>query len=75
MVLDTGSSDTWILESGAECYDDAGNLVYAECGFGPEWDQEGCVPIPDENFNINYGGSDITTGTWCKIDTTMGGIT
>ncbi|KAG0648534.1 putative aspartic-type endopeptidase [Hyphodiscus hymeniophilus] len=76
VIVDTGSSDTWVLADGAQCADPAGNPTNAGCNFGPQWDQKGCVAIPNENFNINYGGgAPSELGTFCTIDVTLGGIT
>jgi hypothetical protein len=77
VLVDTGSSDTWLLAEGAQCFNfTSGAMVSGlACNFGPKWNQNGCVPIANENFNINYGGTYVDTGSFCTIDVTLGGIT
>jgi hypothetical protein len=79
LIVDTGSADIWVVVEGAQCIDgNTGALINpgsAGCTYlGPLWDKSGCVPIPNENFNIAYGGYDVDQGTFCTIDVTMGGI-
>lgn len=75
MYVDSGSSDTWLVATGAQCHNEAGELT-SDCDFGPIWDVAGCsAPIPDVNFYIAYGGVNVDEGTFCTIDVTLGGIT
>jgi hypothetical protein len=59
LIIDTGSSDTWVAEKGFTCT----NLAFqqqpeSECLFGPLYDpsqSKSFRAIPNENFNITYG--------------------
>ena len=78
LLVDTGSADTWLAVEGAQCINaTSGETVDPPgCPFlGPLWDKSGCVPIPDVNFNIAYGGYAVDQGSFCTIDVTVGGIT
>lgn len=59
LIIDSGSSDTWFVKSGFQCYDSARRPVpLAECAFGPEF--KGGFPegaIQDQHFNVSYGNS------------------
>jgi hypothetical protein len=59
VVIDTGSSTTWVPTSNFTCFNATGGMVpQAECGFGPLFDIEASktfVPIEDVNFNVTYG--------------------
>lgn len=80
LLVDTGSADIWVAVDGVQCIDGVTGALHAPgtagCTYlGPIWDQSGCVPIPDVNFNIAYGGFNVDQGTFCTIDVTLGGIT
>jgi hypothetical protein len=59
VVIDTGSSTTWVPTSNFTCFNVTGGMVpQEECGFGPLFDIEASktfVPIEDVNFNVTYG--------------------
>ncbi|ORY67756.1 aspartic peptidase domain-containing protein [Pseudomassariella vexata] len=77
VIFDTGSSDTWLVQSGFLCVDEEGNeQTEDDCYFGPAFDgafQYG--EIPDENFNIAYGDGEFLTGVLGYEDVTVAGIT
>lgn len=77
LVLDTGSSDTWIVHNGFECLDDENGykVNQAMCHFGPTYNgtfQEG--QIKDENFKIPYMDGTIVSGVLGHSDVTIGGV-
>ena len=58
VILDTGSSDTWLVETGFTCVNQTSGALEteAECMFGPTYTVPSTFKdIPDENFNITYG--------------------
>jgi hypothetical protein len=79
VIVDTGSSDTWLAAKGFKCY----NLTSypeppAECAFGPTFDPKKSktfVPIKNENFNISYGDGEFLTGSVGSETITVGGLT
>lgn len=77
VLLDTGSSDTWIVQEGFECVDFAGEDVdTATCGFGPAYPgdfQYGA--IPEQHIYIQYGDGEIVYGPVGYSDITLGNIT
>lgn len=77
LLLDTGSSDTWIVQSGYSCVDFAEEPVdQASCGFGPAYEggfQYGA--IPDQHIYIQYGDGEVIYGPVGFSDITLGNIT
>lgn len=59
LIIDSGSSDTWFVKSGFQCYDYLRQRVpVADCEFGPEF--RGDFPggaINGLHFNVSYGNS------------------
>lgn len=75
-ILDTGSSDTWLVQDGFQCTDAQGNPVDAsQCKFGPTYDGGFAEQIQDENFMVGYGNGEFVTGNMGFQDVTIGGIT
>jgi len=77
-IVDTGSSDTWLVESGFQCVDlDSGaDETEAYCDFGPAYNvTDTFSQIPDENFNITYGDGEFLTGIVGYENVTLAGIT
>lgn len=80
LIIDTGSSDTWFVKSGFQCYDYLRRKVpVANCEFGPEF--KGDFPggaINDLDFNVSYGngfsGPNLN-GNYGYADLTLAGIT
>ena len=65
VIVDTGSSDTWMVESGFSCVNletgAAENETY--CAFGPTYNVTSTfTKISNENFNISYGDGEFLTG-------------
>ncbi len=64
-VIDTGSSDTWLAETGFRCFDVATGAPEPEsyCAFGPTYNISSTFnQIPNENFNISYADGEVLTG-------------
>lgn len=77
VIVDTGSSDTWVVESGFECIDfETGKkTTESECEFGPTYSTDSTfVETADENFNIEYGDGESLTGIIGTETVTLGGI-
>jgi hypothetical protein len=77
VILDTGSSDTWLIQSGFKCTDANGNVqATASCGFGGTYNGSfGANKIPNVNFQISYGDGEFVTGDMGYEDVTIAGIT
>lgn len=58
MILDTGSSDSWVVWREFQCVDGktSATLLQAACKFGPLFNDDGAFePIDDEWSNVLYG--------------------
>ena len=76
-IVDTGSSDTWLVETGFSCANisNSAPLSEADCNFGPTYNvTDTFTEIPDENFNITYGDGEFLTGIMGYEDVTLAGI-
>jgi hypothetical protein len=77
LLLDTGSSDTWIVQEGFHCVDYAGEHIdEGACGFGPAYPgdfQYGA--IPEQHIYIQYGDGELVYGPVGYNDLTLGNIT
>jgi aspergillopepsin I len=75
-LVDTGSSDTWIVEKGFQCLSlgDASEPE-AACNFGPTYTiSKTFVQTPDENFNITYEDAEYLNGIIGTEDVTFAGL-
>ncbi|KAI9049669.1 hypothetical protein LZ554_006694 [Drepanopeziza brunnea f. sp. 'monogermtubi'] len=79
LAVDTGSSDTWILESNFTCLSDDGNPTTQDVCSPPVAKKytpgKEFMRIPDVNFNIQYGDYTAESGYFGMVKVTMGGIT
>ncbi len=77
VIVDTGSSDTWLIESGFRCVNASGITQNASaCGFGATYPNSfGANKIQNTNFNISYGDGEFVTGDFGTADITLAGIT
>ncbi|KAG0652392.1 putative aspartic-type endopeptidase [Hyphodiscus hymeniophilus] len=76
-IVDTGSSDTWLVESGFKCVDitTSAPLPESACDFGPTYNVTHTFKqIPNENFNITYGDGEFLTGIVGTEEVTLAGI-
>ncbi|KAJ7087075.1 acid protease [Mycena epipterygia] len=67
LIVDTGSSDTWVAQKGFNCFDIDGNPVPATtCAFGtPGFNTAASrtfKPFPNVSFNITYGDGEFLSG-------------
>lgn len=77
-VLDTGSSDTWMAETGFDCLGQLSRAPEPEsyCKFGPTYNISSTfTQIPNENFNISYGDGEFLTGIVGYEKVTLANIT
>jgi Eukaryotic aspartyl protease len=78
VVVDTGSSDTWVIKTGFQCVGAQNGTAEPEdyCGFGPTYNTTKTFSqVPDENFNITYGDNEFLTGIIGHEKVTLAGIT
>ncbi|TGO56693.1 hypothetical protein BOTNAR_0217g00090 [Botryotinia narcissicola] len=77
VVIDTGSSDTWIVKPNFTCldYDTGAPTSQSACLFGPGYaPSSGFKPIPNQHFNTTYASGENLKGTFGFVDVTLGGI-
>ncbi|TVY50709.1 putative aspartic-type endopeptidase, partial [Lachnellula cervina] len=77
LLLDTGSSDTWVIQSDFTCINQTTSalLTQAACAFSPAHTiTPEFVQIPNENFNITYGDGEFLTGILGYENLTLAGI-
>jgi hypothetical protein len=71
LVLDTGSSDTWVASTGLECKTRSGR-----CKFGPTYTKSSTfAPIPNQIFNASFLDGEYMTGIMATETVTIGNIT
>lgn len=80
VILDTGSSDLWLPVTDFQCYDVDTNasLPQSDCDFPARYNpgqSKTYQAIPNENFNISYGGAERLVGTVANESITLAGIT
>lgn len=76
LLVDTGSSDTWIASEDFKCVSRARlPIAQSSCQFGPLFDGAfPAGPIPDQNFNVSYGSGEFVTGETGLMDISIAGI-
>ncbi|KAG4428311.1 hypothetical protein IFR05_016207 [Cadophora sp. M221] len=75
LLVDTGSSDTWIATKDFEYFDESGVILQADCAFDPLYDPgRELEPIKDVNFNIFYGDGAVLRGSYGMARVTLAGI-
>jgi len=76
-IVDTGSSDTWLVETGYSCVNYTTNAPLPEsgCGFGPTYTPGSTFSeISGEYFSIEYGDLEFATGILGTEEVTLAGI-
>jgi aspergillopepsin I len=76
-LVDTGSSDTWLAESGFQCVNITNSAPIPEenCQFGPTYNvTDTFKQIANENFNITYGDGEFLTGIFGTEQVTVANI-
>ena len=72
VVLDTGSSDTWLVEDNFTCTKGA----QSACDFGKTYTRTPTFsPIANENFEISYSDGEFLDGIFGKEKVTLAGVT
>ncbi|KAF9074548.1 acid protease [Rhodocollybia butyracea] len=78
LIVDTGSSDTWVPETGFSCFNLENQPVpQSTCAFGTggfNTDTPHFKVDPDVNFNITYGDGEFLTGTAGFTTITVAGM-
>jgi hypothetical protein len=80
VVIDTGSSDPWLVDKNYTCIDPTNNQEIEEqyCYFGPLYDRDASKtyqPFPDRSLNLSYADHETLNGLMGRDSFTMGGIT
>ncbi|KAG9640593.1 acid protease, partial [Aureobasidium melanogenum] len=78
VVIDTGSSDTWLVNNQFTCVDPSDSEVIDEsmCAFGPTYSLSSTAQqIPNRNFNISYADGERLNGEIITEDLTFAGLT
>ncbi|KAM0340372.1 hypothetical protein ACHAPU_010508 [Fusarium lateritium] len=76
LLVDTGSSDTWVLQTGYQCINSSDNLVLpqAACNYTSAYDLASTIPVEkNKTFGVKYG-TGIATGMVAYENLTMGGF-
>ncbi|PYH86267.1 acid protease [Aspergillus uvarum CBS 121591] len=78
LLVDTGSSDTYVVRTGFQCINATTNLEIpeADCLYSPQTYNQSSTyrPIPNETFGVQYGNG-IASGVMAYEDITLAGIT
>ncbi|KAJ9615609.1 hypothetical protein H2200_001684 [Cladophialophora chaetospira] len=78
LLVDTGSSDTYVMAAGYHCYDNSNGteLPQADCLYGDATYTKTATysEIPGEIFGVQYGDG-IASGVMANEDVSIGGIT
>ncbi|KAH7378133.1 aspartic peptidase domain-containing protein [Cadophora sp. MPI-SDFR-AT-0126] len=76
LMIDTGSSDTWIVSKDFNCIGEGGiTLSQADCDFGPKYSPgREFEPVRDVNFNIVYGDGSYLRGSYGVLGVELAGI-
>ncbi|KAI4775617.1 acid protease [Aureobasidium sp. EXF-3400] len=78
VVIDTGSSDTWLVNNEFTCVDpdDSAVIDESQCAFGPSYSLTATAKqIDNRNFNISYADGERLNGEMITEDLTFAGIT
>lgn len=78
VIVDTGSSDTWVVKEGFECIDlDTGDkTTESDCDFGTTYTVDSTLSvISGEEFEIEYGDGEYLYGYMATETVTLADIT
>ncbi|KAJ6113918.1 acid protease [Penicillium sp. IBT 18751x] len=78
VIVDTGSSDTWVVKKGFECIDldTSKETTESACDFGPTYTVDsGFKQISGETFSITYGDGEYLYGYMGTETVTLADIT
>jgi aspergillopepsin I len=76
VLVDTGSSDTWLVSTGFTCFEHKKVHPQADCQFGHPYEIDGSfTEIPGEVLHSGYGGAQVATGIVGQVPVTLAGIT
>ncbi|PVH71561.1 acid protease [Cadophora sp. DSE1049] len=77
LMIDTGSSDTWIVTKDFTCIGEGGVVLpQADCNFGPKYSPgREFESVRDVNFNIQYGDGSYLRGSYGVAKVGLAGIT
>lgn len=71
VVVDTGSSDTWLVKTGFTC-----SKTGADCEFGPTYTESSTFQaIANENYEQTYTDGEYLFGAYGKEQVTVAGVT
>ncbi|KAJ6485608.1 aspartic peptidase domain-containing protein [Mycena sanguinolenta] len=78
-IIDTGSSDTWLIKKGFNCFNLTGAPESTEtCGFGSDGFDTSASPtfkaFPNVSFNISYGDGEFLSGPVGFDTVAVGGL-
>ncbi|KAJ7793994.1 acid protease [Mycena olivaceomarginata] len=79
LSVDTGSSDTWVIQQGFSCFDLDGNpqsqdvCAFGSPGFNPNASKT-FAPFPGASFNITYSDGEVLLGPVGVDNVTIGGL-
>jgi hypothetical protein len=78
LVIDTGSSDTWVASTGFQCLDPNtyATLPTSQCAFGPFYNRAASTtfkPI-NHNFQVDYAGGEFLEGVMGTERFGIGGV-
>ena len=77
-VVDTGSSDTWVVQNGYQCSEPSSGDIAptSTCNFGPTYQKSSSFnQIPNENFHQAYTDGESLSGILGTESVTVAGIT
>jgi hypothetical protein len=74
MLVDTGSSDTWVASKTLTCNSFGRQVDQSACKFGPLYDRQTFQKIEGENFRIEYADGTDAIGDVGYDSVTLGGI-
>ncbi|KAJ7124372.1 acid protease [Mycena epipterygia] len=80
VIVDTGSSDTWLAEKGFACFNLTGHPEpVSTCAFGTQGfdihQSKSFQPYPNTSFSISYGDGEYLSGAAAFETVSVGGLT